>query len=75
MELAAQCHPEDREWTQNRKFEPSLRYGDDIDTNLIHVPSDNEDWTHVACEDDHPCSNRERIAPHIDSIFIEPTFS
>jgi ribonuclease HI len=70
MELAVQCHPEDREWTQNRKFEPSLRYGDGIDLNLIQVPSDNGDWTHVACDDDDPCSNCKRIEAHVDSIFI-----
>ncbi|CAG9939383.1 unnamed protein product [Clonostachys rosea f. rosea IK726] len=30
---------------------PNLRYGDGIDLNLIQVPSDNGDWTYVACDE------------------------
>lgn len=62
--------PGDREWTQDRKFEPSSRYGDGIDLDLIQVSSHDEDWTYVACEDDDPCSSCDRFIPHLDSIFI-----
>ncbi|UZP36742.1 hypothetical protein NXS19_004558 [Fusarium pseudograminearum] len=70
METTAHCQPEGREWTENRKFEPYSRYGDDIELDLVQVVGCDKDWVYVACEDDHPCSNCERIAPHLDSIFI-----
>ncbi|SCO84442.1 uncharacterized protein FRV6_08569 [Fusarium oxysporum] len=70
--MAANAHhqPDNREWTQNRKFDPNLRYGDGIDLDLIQIPSDDEEWTYVACEKDHPCRSCDRITPHLDSIFI-----
>lgn len=54
---------------RTRRFEPSLRYGDSIDLNLIQIPSDNGDWTYVACDDD-PCGDCGHIEAHLDSIFI-----
>ncbi|RYC81098.1 hypothetical protein BFJ63_vAg16004 [Fusarium oxysporum f. sp. narcissi] len=70
MATNAHHQSDDREWAQDRKFEPSLRYGDGIDLDLIQIPSDDEEWTYVACEKDHPCSCCDRITPHLDSIFI-----
>ncbi|RKK65700.1 hypothetical protein BFJ69_g16056 [Fusarium oxysporum] len=70
MKTTAHYQPEDREWTENRRFEPYSCYGDDIELDLIQIPSRDKNWIYVACQDGHPCSNCERIAPHIDSIFI-----
>jgi hypothetical protein len=36
---------DDREWTHDRKFEPSSRYKDGIDLDLIQVTDDDEDRT------------------------------
>ncbi|KAM5528445.1 hypothetical protein FOXYSP1_18926 [Fusarium oxysporum f. sp. phaseoli] len=70
MVTNAHHQADDREWAQNRKFEPSLRYRDDVDLDMIQVSNYDEDWTYVACEDGHPCSSCDCIAPHVDSIFI-----
>ncbi|KLP13903.1 Uncharacterized protein LW94_6551 [Fusarium fujikuroi] len=70
MATNAHLQPDDREWVQSRKFEPSSRYRDGIDLDLIQVTNDDEDWTYVACEDALPCSDCDCIAPHVDSIFI-----
>ncbi|EGU89335.1 hypothetical protein HZS61_003239 [Fusarium oxysporum f. sp. conglutinans] len=70
MATNAHHQPDDREWVQDRKFEPSSRYRDGIDLDLIQVTNDDEDWTYVACEDGRPCSDCDCIAPHVDSIFI-----
>ncbi|KAL5610509.1 hypothetical protein FOBRF1_006626 [Fusarium oxysporum] len=70
MATNAHHQPDDRDWVQDRKFEPSSRYRDGIDLDLIEVTNDDEDWTYVACEDALPCSDCDCIAPHVDSIFI-----
>ncbi|KAH6977799.1 ribonuclease H-like domain-containing protein [Fusarium venenatum] len=70
MATSAHYQPDGRAWAQDRKFEPSLRYRDGIDLDLIEVSNDDKDWTYVACEDAHPCRHCDCIAPHIDSIFI-----
>ncbi|KAL3599774.1 hypothetical protein FPOAC2_04002 [Fusarium poae] len=70
MATNAYYQPDDREWVQNRKFEPSSRYRDSIDLDLIQVTNDDEDWTYVACENALPCNDCDCIAPHVDSIFI-----
>lgn len=71
MATTAHCQPEDREWTENRRFEPYSRYGDNIELDLIQVLNrDKKDWVYMACEDSHPCRFCDCIAPHIDSIFI-----
>jgi ribonuclease HI len=71
MATSEHYQSDDREWTENRKFEPHSRYGDNIELDLIQVPNrDKKDWVYVACEDSHPCRFCDCIAPHIDSIFI-----
>ncbi|EXK24200.1 hypothetical protein FOMG_19065 [Fusarium oxysporum f. sp. melonis 26406] len=70
MVTIAPHQAEDHEWVKNRKFEPYSRYGDDVELDLIQVPSLDEDWVYLACENDHPCSSCDRITPHIDCIFI-----
>ncbi|CZR35881.1 uncharacterized protein FPRO_03859 [Fusarium proliferatum ET1] len=70
MVTVAPHQAEDHEWVKNRKFEPYSRYGDDVELDLIQVPSLDEDWVYLACENDHPCSRCARITPHIDCIFI-----
>lgn len=61
MATTAHCQPEGREWTDNRRFEPYSCYRDDVELDLIQVPSREKDWIHVACEGNHPCSNCQRI--------------
>lgn len=70
MTTNAHCKSTDREWALDRKFEPKLRYGDDINPTSIEVGNYDDDWTYLACEDNRPCRNCDCIAPHIDSIII-----
>ncbi|RBR24108.1 uncharacterized protein FIESC28_03107 [Fusarium coffeatum] len=70
MVTNAHHRPADREWIHNRKFEPSLRYAEDMIQGSIEVRNYDEDWVYVACDDDRPCSSCSCVAPHTDSIVI-----
>ncbi|PCD20109.1 hypothetical protein AU210_016765, partial [Fusarium oxysporum f. sp. radicis-cucumerinum] len=44
-------------------------YGDDVELDLVQVPSLDEDWVYLACENDHPAAAAIVYATH-DCIFI-----
>ncbi|QGI70500.1 hypothetical protein CEK26_002834 [Fusarium fujikuroi] len=66
MATNAHHQPDNREWIQDRKFEPSSRYRHGIDLDLIQVTNNDKDWIYVACESALPCSDCDCITPYID---------
>ncbi|EHK19844.1 uncharacterized protein TRIVIDRAFT_68171 [Trichoderma virens Gv29-8] len=59
-----------RDFTVNRKFEPSSRYRDDIYLDDVAISTYDERWTYVACENDRPCSDCGSLSPHLNCIII-----
>lgn len=70
MGLDPHCKLQNGEWTQDRRFEPSSRYSDDVDLGYIEICDYDENWTYVACDDDRPCTDCNCLAPHLDCIVI-----
>lgn len=72
MGLRPHVHCESRtsELAKDRKFDPSLRYRDDVKLDDVEVGSYDEEWTYVACDEGRLCPHCDWLAPHVDCIVI-----
>ncbi|CAH0020111.1 unnamed protein product [Clonostachys rhizophaga] len=64
------CKAENQEWSSDRRFDPSQRYADDVDLALVEDSNFDDAWTYVACDEDEPCRDCGRLAPHLDCLVI-----
>ncbi|EEU34739.1 uncharacterized protein NECHADRAFT_55623 [Fusarium vanettenii 77-13-4] len=72
MGLPPHVHCESRtsELAKDQKFNPSLRYRDDVKLDDVEVSSYDKEWTYVACNEDRLYLYCDWLAPHVDYIVI-----
>ncbi|KAH7035957.1 ribonuclease H-like domain-containing protein [Microdochium trichocladiopsis] len=58
-----------RQWAEDRRFVPSLRYTDKV-LDQIEIHHDDDLWTYVACDDADPCADCGALPAHLDCIVI-----